>query len=57
MQSNNRADFIEDFIKAEQVIVYRVDDPTIKIFRALIGSVYDLQQQIAALQEKFDELV
>lgn len=52
-----REEFIHNFIRAEQAIVYRLDDPTVKVIQALIGSVYDLQQQIAALQEKIDELV
>ena len=57
MQTNNRNNFIEDFIRAGRVVVYVDDDPTVKVILTLIGSIYDLQQQIAELQEKINELV
>ena len=49
-----REEFIQNYIAAERAMYY-ADNPTVRVMLALIGSIYDLQQQIAQLQEKLDE--
>lgn len=49
-----REEFIQNYIAAEKAVRYD-DNPTVRVCLALIGSIYDLQQQIAELQEKSSE--
>ena len=55
-----REEFIRNFLRADDAyliggIEYVNPDPNVRIVTSLIGSIYDLQQQIAELQEKIDE--
>jgi len=49
-----REEFLENYLAAERAVQY-YDNATVRVCVALIGSIYDLQQQIAQLQERFDE--
>lgn len=49
-----REEFVQNYIAAERAVHY-ADNATVRICQALICSIYDLQQQIAQLQERLDE--
>lgn len=46
-----RQEFIDNFIKAEDVAIYGVPKPNVRIGLSLIGAIYDLQQQISQRDE------
>ncbi|WP_443698989.1 hypothetical protein [Pseudomonas sp.] len=46
-----RQEFIDYFIKAEDVAIYGVPKPNVRIGLSLIGAIYDLQQQITQKDE------
>lgn len=52
-----REDFILNYIKAEDVVVRENEEiqPHAKITLALIGSIHDLQEQIAQLNNKLEQ--
>ncbi len=50
-----RDEFVENYLAAERAAYY-ADDANVRVSLALIGSIYDLQQQIAQLQDRVDEL-
>lgn len=47
-----REQFVDNYLKSVDAVVYREPSPTVKVIIQLIESVYDLQQQINELQEK-----
>lgn len=57
-----REEFIKNYLRTEQLFIIDPSDgnckgselPEVRIILALIGSIYDLQQQIAQLQERID---
>lgn len=55
----SREDFIKNFYKTEDAYIHRYENGIIpadvRVSLALIGSVYDLQQQISELQDKLDD--
>lgn len=51
----NKEDFVRNYTKAMHLEVWGQPNPNTKVILELIGSIYDLQQQIAELQEKVDE--
>jgi len=50
-----REEFIQNYIAAERAVHY-ADNATVRICQALIGSIYDLQQQIAQKDEFIEYL-
>lgn len=49
-----REEFIKNYIATEEAVHY-ADNANVRVCLALIGSVYDLQQQIVQLQERLNE--
>lgn len=53
----SREEFVQNYLRTEDVVLLHRHNPLPeeRVIFALIGSIYDLQQQIAQLQEKVDE--
>jgi hypothetical protein len=54
-----REEFIKNFYKSEDACIIKYENDfipaDIRVTLALIGSIYDLQQQISELQDKLEE--
>ena len=53
-----REEFTKNYLSSVGAVIMprNYQMPEVRVIQELIGSIYDLQQQIAQLQEKVDEL-
>ncbi len=52
----SREEFIKNYLRSLEVVIHEKDHPHTRVTRELIGSIWDLQQQINQLQEQLSNV-
>lgn len=53
---SDRGQFIKNYYTALRLMPNSPYNPDMKFYDALIGSIYDLQQQVSDLQDQLDKM-